>query len=1036
MRLLLLLLPLYALANSFDRDGDGWSDAEELAKGFRPDNPLSHPPAPRYAPADLGSVNEHGWPIALSDERHRVLTDRGFRWSWDDGWQRLALPPRSENVEYAAIRSDGAVLARVESSDDGLPTTSVWRWDDIESPYLVPGTLHRYIPDDEPAPWFIRPLRWLRGEGFLATAEPIVLEPEPTGVDVLIGDARIGLPVPRRRFLSPLVVGNGIGERWVASFDSPPGSWRLDGTNRSLGSDTEPLAWSDDGALLVRRAGQLQLEETGSTPWRLPFSGAVSRVALADAHGALRSIVSLASREPLVWDVDAPDRDIRAPELLTHLIETTEGWTELHPVAMDAAGAILAVGRRHGSSLRIVLLVPFRLRADLARATDGVGLRADFPLGDEGFPAEHRPLRLWLNDDRDQGFLSIDPLSDLPGQSADHRSNLHQTTVGGTSDLVDWFPVALRLGASAEDLPPYDIRLLGPAHLVNAIETSLPVARAAQYLQRDLGAAHGPFLGEPLGAATKSRAQTGGLLLSSVFSRSTVGPRLLGLGEGVILLEGAQSGSGTLWVALVRKGLPVGRVPEPADILLRAPLRVAVGPVDAFHRSWDARSRSAQTVPAPAMLPDKEATGPWVIFIHGFNVGPDQGRAWGAEIFKRLHQAGSAGRYVAFRWYGDHGAVNYAAAVECAPAAAARLRQQMADLAKQDPGRPFVLMGHSLGGYVALLAAEPASLPKGVTLSACLLINAAVPSESLDPGAAFRTADYAEGAGHPNAFLMTPPSSVWRGSAPYANTDYQASRWAALFPADDHRSGCRWVGRFPSDIPLVNLYSRSEDVLSPPPADEARWPGLLAVADHGAWIYQEATKGLWPGKWVNPSRAQAGWGLSPQASRRASDLTRANEAERLRLLRARPLFADPREKSLLQPNVGRNTPGSRAANRRLTSLRGIGSARLPSGSHWTVRDELLAHAIPALSPAAGSVPLAGIRNYRMDGAGPSDPHPGELAPFPLGWPRGIEVTAYLNAPAPIWRHSDWKNVAYPYVHPVYATLIREAKLGTSSIPQP
>jgi hypothetical protein len=97
---------------------------------------------------------------------------------------------------------------------------------------------------------------------------------------------------------------------------------------------------------------------------------------------------------------------------------------------------------------------------------------------------------------------------------------------------------------------------------------------------------------------------------------------------------------------------------------------------------------------------------------------------------------------------------------------------------------------------------------------------------------------------------------------------------------------------------------------------------------------------------------------------------------------------------------------------------------------------LLAHAIPALSPAAGSVPLTGIRNYRMDGAGSSDPHPGELAPFPLGWPRGIEVTAYLDAPAPIWRHSDWKNVAYPYVHPVYATLIREAKLGTSIIPAP
>jgi len=1032
----LLLLPLAAAAAHVDRDGDGWSDAEEAAKGFLPNDPKSHPPAPRYAPADLGSVAELGWPVALSEERHQVLTERGFRWSWSQGWQRLPEPPRTEHIEFGVIRSDGAVLARVESSVDGIPSTSVWRWDASGGPSLVPGTLHRYVPDDFPAPWLMRPLRWLRGEGFLLAAQPIVLEPDSQGVDILVGDAAQGVPHPTRRHLSPHAIANGIGERWVADFQSPDGTWRLDGHARRLAGDVEPLAWSDDGALVFRRDGALHLDEPGAPVWQLPFSSSVSRLALVDAPGSLRAIVSLGAADALVWDADAPDRETRPPELLTHLVDSEEGWVSLHPVAVDAAGALLAVGHRPGGSLRIVLLVPFRVRADIPRQVDGSGLRSAFPMGDPGFPASGQPLALWLNDDRDDGSITPDPLADLPGQGTDPRANFRRDTLGGLSDLVDWFPIAIQLGAAAEDLPLFDIRLLGPAHLVNAVETSLPIARAAQFLQRDFGAVHGPSLGEPLALAAKSRAGAGGLALSTAFARSAVGPRLLGRGEAVFLVEGAAAGAGTIWVTLVRRGLPLDRVPGPADSLLRAPLRVAVAPIGDFHRSWDARSRSLSPSPEPTHGPGAKSPAPWLIFVHGFNVGPTQGQAWGAEIFKRLHQAGSASPYVAFRWYGDQGAANYASAVECAPAAADRLAQQMAALAKADPGRAFVLMGHSLGAYVALLAAEPTRLPKGVSLRACVLVNAALPAEALDPAAPFLPADYAQGGGLPLRLLMSPPGSAWRDAAPYSQLQVQAGGWASHFPSDDHRAACRWIGRFAVRPPIINLYSRSEDVLSPPPADDARWPGVLAVADHGAWIYQEATKGRWPGRWVNPVRSQAGWSLSPQVSARASALARADEARQADLLRTRPLFADFRDKTLLHGRVGASSPGSRAAVRTSSVLRGLGSASLPSGARWTARDELLAHAIPALSPAAGCLPIAGALNYRMDGSGPHDPHPDGLAAFPLGWPGGVEVVAHLDAPAPIWRHSDWRNVAYPFVHPAFALIVREAGLSEAEISIP
>lgn len=1032
----LLLFPLALAADPADRDGDGWSDTDEIARGFLPTDPKSHPPAPRYAPADLGSVAQHGWPIALSDERHQVLTERGSRWSWISGWQRLPSPPLAEHLEFAAIRSDGAVLARVESSEDGLPSTSLWRWDASGKPALVPQTLHRYLPETDPAPWLLRPLRWLRGEGFLLSAEPILLEPGPFGSDSLIGDAILGVPRPSRRNLSPLVIANSLGERWVADFESPEGTWRLDGHARRLPADAEPLAWSDDGALLGRRDGALWLEETGSSPWQLPFSSAVSRAALVDAPESLRAVIALGSPEPLVWDIDAEDRDIRPPESLTHLVDPAEGWTSLHPVAVDRAGAILAVGQRPGASSRIVLLVPFRLRADLPRRTNAYGLRSELPMDDPGHAPRHRPMRLWLNDDRDTGGITPDPLADLPGQAHDTRANFRGDTIAGASDLADWFPVALRLGLSAEDLPPFDISLLGPAHLVNAVETSLPVARAAHFLQRDFGPAHGPALNQALAHAAKSRADAGGLRLSDGFARSTVGRRLLGYGEGVFLLEGAAAGAGTIWVSLIRRGLPAGRVPGPSDILLRAPLHLAVGPVSDFHRAWDARERRASTSAQPALAPDADLKGPWVVFIHGFNVGPEAGKAWGAEIFKRLHQAGSQGPFVAFRWYGDQGAPNFGSAVECAPAAADRLCLQLAELAKLDPGRPFVLMGHSLGAYVALLAAEPGRLPKEVALRTCVLVNAAVPAEALDPAAPHRPADYPEGAAALHHFIMTPPGSAWRDTPPYTSARAQASRWFANFPPDDLRSTCRWTGRFPPGLPIVNLYSRSEDVLSPPPADDSRWPGVLAVADHGAWIYQEATKGRWPGRWVNPIQSQAGWALSPRASRTASALLRAPEARQAAMLRTQPLFADFRNRALLDSRIGPFSPGSRCVLRATHTLHGLGAGRLPPGSRWTLRDELLAHAIPALSPALGAVPLPGARNYRMDGLGPGDIAPAELAPFPLGWPGGIETVAHLDHPAPIWRHSDWRNVAFPFVHPVYAYLVKEAGLAADSPYQP
>jgi len=46
---------------------------------------------------------------------------------------------------------------------------------------------------------------------------------------------------------------------------------------------------------------------------------------------------------------------------------------------------------------------------------------------------------------------------------------------------------------------------------------------------------------------------------------------------------------------------------------------------------------------------------------------------------------------------------------------------------------------------------------------------------------------------------------------------------------------------------------------------------------------------------------------------------------------------------------------------------------------------------------------------------------------------GVETVAHLPAPSAVWRHSDWRNVAFPYVHPAFALIVREAGL---SLPPP
>jgi len=1004
-----------------DADRDGWSDAEERRAGTAPSDATRRPLAPEYAVVDLGSRDVHGWPISISATGHRVLTTSGSTWSWGEGWR--AAPPlgEGESAYYHAINPKGDVA--------GLLETRLWPEVGIDLAVWVDG-VRQLVPGTHAVPgsgegWRYRALRWLRSGAILLEAQPLRTTFDgPTGGDCVVGTPQ-GVGEPSVTTLTGQVVADSAGGRWVRDVD---GAWLPFGT-LPLGPSETPLALGDGGRLVAREPEGAYVGYPGALRVALPDSGSLQAARFTDLPGAPASVVELGPGGR-VWLADGLG-GYREPAPMRALLPPDEGWAEVSVMAGDDAGTLLAIGRRAGAPWRILLLLPCRLVVDLTRAVDGDGRRAAVTPERLAPPTAARPLLLWLNDDRDRGIIAEDPLGDLPGVHGD-EADFVQAAPLGELDATDWFPVAIQLGRMAEDLPPFEVRLLDAgATLVNALELDLPVARFNQSLQRAFRGVHGARLGE-FTHASKSPRLGSGIRFSEGFADRLVGPRLLGHGEGALLLEGRAAGAGRLKVAFVRRGAAADRDPAPSETLFHLSLPLAVSPLEGLQRAVDARDRSLRP-PPPALGEPADVTLPWVVFVHGFNVDVAEGKAWGAEIFRRLHQAGSSAPFVAFRWYGDQGAANYPMAVECAAGAAARLHALMAALSKERPGRPFVLIGHSLGSYVCLLAAERAAATPGMpAVRACVLVNAALPAEALDPAAPARAADYALGEGRPLSELMTPLESPWSSQAPFAWPECRASAWAALFPEDDRRAGCRWTGRFAHHGRILNLYSRTEDVLAPPAASPDRQPGLSTLSDHGAWVFQEQRKGRLVSVAVNIRRAQAGW-RAMVASSRPRDVLRAHPAARQSLLRTKPVFADFREPDLQHPDVGATSRGSRAVARAQGGSFGWGSRDLPAGADWTVREELLAHAIPALSAPAGAVPVVGCENYRMDGLGAGDPPANGLIPFPLGWPAGIEAASHVPAPAPIWRHSDWRMVAHPYVHTVFAHIVRETGL---SLPPP
>jgi hypothetical protein len=635
--------------------------------------------------------------------------------------------------------------------------------------------------------------------------------------------------------------------------------------------------------------------------------------------------------------------------------------------------------------------VPAGIEADVNR--DGI-------IAAQERPATGKPLRHWVNDDDDQGECG--GRADLPGLpmgQADHS----QAGIDGLRDLVDFLPLNLNLSRVTRLLPPSDGFRYYVTHPESAVQIALsgltPTKAGAIHREADL-IAFGPKAAAGITSAEILKPDADGRIeLPATFIE-----RVTKHGHGVILAEGAKASQQALQIEIRLADRTIATLEQPMAIVpvetMYRHVNLAGLTTDYFgQRARVKKLGRPRQVGDPEGLPDAETNARWVVMIHGYNVPGDLARSWHAETFKRLYVLGSDARFVGLTWNGDTG-LDYHLAVYHAFQAGDEIPRALSFL---DASRTL-LIGHSLGNIVASQAVQA-----GFTPARYFLLNAALPIEALS------------GTASDPSQAMEMTEQLWR---PYERRLF-ASDWAKLQSLGDQRRAYTWTNAFSKVRSLdsaINCYSPGEDVTNCPPDMTSAsvlstlWSGR--AIDYGVWKTQELVKG------VNGTRSlgalamqngQGGWGFNPawrgryvsHGSTKAAGghFERLTPSEAARLTKQQlvlnPFFGPFMARWLHQPRPARPSP-------------------LLDSPH--VRYELLATAIPALSFAAGAAAI------------PRSPYSSRIRNFDLEkegreaggrWP--TEGHTAKNTPGR-WLHSDFKNAALPFVHPLFAKMISEGSL--------
>jgi hypothetical protein len=613
-----------------------------------------------------------------------------------------------------------------------------------------------------------------------------------------------------------------------------------------------------------------------------------------------------------------------------------------------------------------------------------------------------RPFRFWVNDDDDSGDAGDAGKADIPGAETgwfefDGRDpNYDDDVVNGSRDLVDFFAVYLDIKMVANLLPPdkgYKYKLKHADGALNFVYTNLSFDAGSSYLKEPLTTGFGYGLEQSPGSAKTWQVTQEGIELEPDFILL-----MRFLGEGVILVECRSVTDNPLVLVVEKDGVVFVELSIDLRVSLVENMYRHVG-LTGSAKEYDGGEITPPKAPRktetddPVGLPDSESNNKYFVFVHGYNVDAQKARGWNAEVFKRLYALGSRARFVGVTWNGTPSTLipgvisedypDYHKGVFHAFLTGDAIKTELAKFIPE--GSDVTVAAHSLGNMVVSHSIQS----DGFKPTRYFMINAAVPMEAYDLE---------------NVGLLERASMIENDWKSRPGRLY-ASNWHELFrdTPSDHRNALRWKNRFKgirNQTAVSNFYSPGEDVLGNTDTDTA---AVLVTIwnqgfdfDRGAWKSQELLKGVdWTTSLGNlvMERNQAGWN-----SDQGCYLLIPNSSITDDQLRLRPFFHDFMEHDLISNNAS------------------VASAK---AAEPKVQYDLLARGIPALSYAAGANMIQGFGdalNFNMEADGR----------VPEVWP----ADGHAGLRSGRWIHSDFKNVALPYVAKAYQAMINRGDLNT------
>jgi len=452
-----------------------------------------------------------------------------------------------------------------------------------------------------------------------------------------------------------------------------------------------------------------------------------------------------------------------------------------------------------------------------------------------------RPFRFWVNDVDDAGDDAGDGIPGGNGSTPDGMfvNPDGSYSIQGSRNLVNFFPVYLNIGSlfqsnalsagiSAADTN-YQFVLSQADGALRFAYTDLTPTNYMNFLQ-DTNEVFDYLHDTSL--TTVSNLNSGGVPVASYFLTQISGNH-----GGIILVEAWTNTTQPLMLTIYHGTNQIAQTSLPLSI---------TGVEQMFRHKNILLNAASGVVPSrltDASVPNEpDTTDMNFIFVHGYNVNPNQARGWDADYYKRLYWSGSHAKFYGVTWEASDSQIlsgsvtvdlqtNIVNAFKTAPLLNTFLNSL--------PGTN-VVAAHSLGNMLVLATLNDYS---NRNINTYFMVDAAVAIEALQSNAV------------PDANMYYPD---W---IPYADK-LNASHWWQLFPTNDARSALTWNNRLSNlqNASVYNFYSSGEEVLREytggyPPSeligslDEVAYYLITTEVNAGlptgdyTWAWQEKLKG-------------------------------------------------------------------------------------------------------------------------------------------------------------------------------------------------